>query len=260
MGVAEGLPWLTVPVEGYGPSSYGDRIADVYDDWYQSRLDPADAVELLVELAGDGPALELGVGTGRVAVPLARRGVRVVGIDASAAMVEKLRARPGGQLVDVVMGDFADVDVSGLFPLVYVPFTTFFALGTQERQLECLHNVVVHLDQGGHFVLDAFVPDVARFGTTSQAVTADTVSLDRVVIDAARHDAVAQTIEAQHVSISEAGIRLFPVHLRYCWPSELDLMARLAGLKMVARYGAYDRRPFDGSCSHHVSVYRKDGA
>jgi SAM-dependent methyltransferase len=244
-------------MKDYGPSTYGDRIAEVYDDWYQSRLDPSDAVELLASLAGRGKALELGIGTGRVALPLAARGVPLTGIDASEAMVAKLRAKPGGDQIDVVIGDFADIDVPDTFSLIYVPFTTFFALRSQEEQVRCLRNVAEHLDPGGHFVMDAFVPDLERFGETGQATTAQIVAVDSVLIDAVRHDPLNQIIDGQHVVLTEKGTKLYPLHLRYCWPSELDLMARLAGLALLARFEDYDRTPFEANSARHVSVYRR---
>ena len=248
--------WFTLTMEGYGPSTYGDRIAEVFDTWYGERLDPALAVEFLADLARGGRALELGVGTGRVAVPLARRGVAVTGVEASEAMVAKLRSKPGGERIEVVVGDFGDVAVDGRFDLVYAPFTTFFSLDTQERQIDCLRQVADHLEVGGSFVMDAFVPDPSRFGTTNQMVSTDLGELDHVVLDAMRHDPVAQTIEGHHILVAESAVRLFPLRLRYCWPTELDAMALVAGLRLSARYGDYDLVPFDASCGHHVSVYR----
>lgn len=242
-------------MEGYEASTYGDRIAEVYDEWYEPRLDPTAAVGLLADLAGNGRALELGIGTGRVALPLAARGVQVSGIDASQAMVDKLRAKPGGTEIDVTIGNFAEVAVDGLFSLVYVPFTTFFALLSQAEQIRCLGNVAAHLEPGGSFVLDAFVPDLARF-RNNQSVFAQEVSSGRVLLDASRHDPVGQRIDSSHIVLAESGLRLYPVALRYAWPAELDAMGLVAGLVLSERYGGYDRRPFDASSTHHVSIYR----
>jgi SAM-dependent methyltransferase len=242
-------------MEGYHAASYGEAIADVYDDWYSSRMDPTAAVDLLAELAGDGAALELGIGTGRVALPLAARGVTVAGIDTSAAMVARLRAKPGGADIPVTFGDFADVDVEGRYSLVYVPFTTFFALPSQEEQVRCLRNVAAHLTSGGHFVMDAFVPDVKRY-RGGQNVSVLDIKLDQVLVDVSRHDPVTQTVAAMHILLTPAGTQLRPVHLRYAWPAELDAMALVAGLQLVHRFGDYDRRPFDATCGRHVSVYR----
>jgi len=246
-------------MEHYRPSTYGDRIADIYDDLYESTMDTASTVDLLAELAGKGRALELGIGTGRVAAPLAARGVQIEGIDASEAMVEKLRQRPGGQDIPVTMGDFTDVAVDGLFQLIYIPFTTFFALPSQAEQIRCLRNVAAHLEADGRFVLDAFVPDPRRFHQ-GQAVSVPKVESGRVLLDVARHDPVNQTIHASHVLLSEAGVRLLPVVVRYAWPAELDAMALVAGLSLARRYADYSRRPFEAISPRHVSIYRPSPA
>jgi SAM-dependent methyltransferase len=242
-------------MEGYGPETYGDRIADVYDTLY-SGLDTEGAVEMLAELAGSGPVLELAIGTGRLALPLAERGVEVHGIDASEAMVAKLREKPGGDAIPVTMGDFADVDVEGQFSLIFIGFNTFFALLTQEAQLRCFANAAAHLADGGVFVLEAFVPDLGRFDRR-QRPNVNIVEPDRVMIDASRHDPVEQRIDSSHVVITETGMKLYPVSLRYAFPAELDLMARLAGLELSNRWGGWRRQPFDAGSDRHVSVYAR---
>lgn len=242
-------------MEGYGNATYGDAIAEVYDRWYSTRLDPTAAVSLLAELAGQGPALELGIGTGRVALPLAARGVPVSGIDASREMVSRLRAKPGGADIPVRIGDFADVDVEGPFSLIYVPFTTLFALDSQGEQIRCLKNVARRLQPGGHFVMDAFVPDPSRF-SNQQSVSVPQVGLDQVMLDVGRHDPVHQRIESCHVVISNDGARVYPVSVRYAWPAELDAMAQVAGMELLHRYADYDRSPFQATSARHVSVYR----
>jgi SAM-dependent methyltransferase len=244
------------PVDGYDAASYGDRISGIYDSWYDESLDPTSAVELLASFAVGGRALELGIGTGRVAIPLAARGVTVCGIDVSESMVRQLRAKPGGDRIEVTMGDFADVGVDGSFSLIYVPFATFYALLTQEDQVRCMHNVAAHLDPGGRFVLDGFVPDPART-VSPLPVSTENLSMDEVVLDAMRHDPLHQVIEGHHIVISRQGTELYPLRIRYCWPSELDLMAQLAGLVLEERYEDYDRRAFTGSSEGHVSIYRK---
>jgi hypothetical protein len=191
-----------------------------------------------------------------VAVPLAARGVPVEGIDASEAMVAKLRQRPGGEDILVTIGDFADVAVDGRFQLIYIPFTTFFALPSQSEQIRCLRNVASHLEPEGSFVLDAFVPDLGRFHG-GQAVSVPRVESGRVLLDVARHDPVTQTIHSSHVLLSDGGVRLFPVVVRYAWPAELDAMALVAGLTLAHRYADYTRRPFDALSPRHVSVYRR---
>jgi hypothetical protein len=242
-------------VEGFEARTYGDLIADLYDELYGS-LDPAAAVETLAALAGDGPALELAVGTGRIALPLAERGVEVHGIDVSEAMVERLRAKPGGDRIRVTMGNFADVGVEGPFPLVFVAFNTFFALTSQDEQVRCIANVAQRLTDAGVFALESFVPDLTRF-RRHQTVNAITVEVDNVMLDVSRHDPVTQRIDAQHVFIRESGVRLQPVHLRYAWPAELDLMARLAGMRLRNRWGDWDRSPFTADSGRHVSVYER---
>jgi SAM-dependent methyltransferase len=245
-------------MEGYRPETYGDRIADVYDAMTAGLPDPADCVDRLAELAGPGPALELGIGTGRVALPLAARGVQVHGVDASAAMVERLRAKPGGDAIDVTLGDFAAVPVEGSYPLVYVVFNTFFALLTQDDQLRCFAAVGRRLAPGGAFVLQGFVPDQSLHAG-GQSVRTTHLGVDQVRLDLARHDPVAQRVDFQHVLLTEGGIRLYPGALRYAWPSELDLMARLAGLRLRERRGGWRREPFGADSAVHVSVYEHAG-
>jgi SAM-dependent methyltransferase len=246
-------------VRGYDSSTYGDRIAPIYDELVEGKFDTEGAVSFLAELAGPGPVLELGIGTGRVALPLAERGLDVHGIDASEAMVEALRAKPGGDRISITLKDFADVDVEGVFSLVFVVFNTLFALVTQEDQLKCFHSVAARLAPDGVFVIEAFVPDLARFGRYHQRVEAGDLSLDRVGLEVARHDPVNQRIDGQHVVFSERGTRLYPVHLRYAWPSELDLMARLAGLRLRERWGSWRRDPVTESSERHISVYGRSG-
>lgn len=239
----------------YEPSTYGDRIAADYDEMH-AGLDPAGPVALLHELAGDGPLLELGIGTGRVALPLRERGHAVHGLDASAEMVARLRARPGGAEVPVTLGDFAEFRLEERFSLAYVVFNTFFALLTQEDQVRCFACVAGHLRPGGRFVLECFVPDLGRFHQ-GQATLTHHVDTDCLRLEATVHDPVAQRSTCQLVTISEAGIRLNPVQIRYAWPSEMDLMARLAGLEREARWGGWERQPFTARSGLHVSVYRK---
>jgi len=246
-------------MEGYRPETYGDRIADVYDAMMAVLPDPADCADRLAELAGPGPALELGVGTGRVALPLAARGVEVHGIDASAAMVEGLRAKPGGDAVTVTLGDFAGVPVEGSYPLVYVVFNTFFSLLTQDQQVGCFAAVAGRLAPGGAFVLTGFVPDPTLY-SGGQSVRTTELGLDLVRLDAALHDPVAQRVDFQHVTVTGDGVRLRPGAIRYVWPSELDLMARLAGLRLRERWGGWRREPFGAASGGHVSVYEHAGA
>jgi SAM-dependent methyltransferase len=240
-------------MRGYEVGTYGDRIAEIYDGEYAS-VNPA-MIDRLAELAGDGRALELGIGTGRIALPLQARGVEVHGLDASVEMVAKLREKPGGDRIRVTMGDFEHVAVEGRFSLVYVVFNTFFGLLSQEAQVSCFRNVAKVLEPGGRFALELFVPDVRRF-TLGQNTNTNVVASDYVDLTVTRHDAVKQTSTSQHVRITEAGIRLYPVVVRYAWPSELDLMALLAGMMLESRSDGWEGRPFTAETQNHVSVYR----
>lgn len=239
-------------MQTYGPEVYGDRVAGVYDDWY-ATADEA-MVDTLAELAGAGPALELGIGTGRVALPLQERGVEVHGVDASPAMVGRLREKPGGDRFPVTFGDFGEVQPEGRYSLVYVVFNTFFALLTQEAQVRCFRNVAACLEDGGCFVLEVFVPDPARLAMKNQAIPV-TVTADTLNLQVAKVDVVAQRVNGQHLIFTETGVRLYPVQIRYAWPAELDLMARLAGLDLRHRWGGWNREPLAEGAQRHVSVY-----
>ena len=238
----------------YDAATYGDRIAEVYDEWFAVPSDTEDTVAFLSGLAGPGPVLELGIGTGRVALPLAQIGHEVRGLDASEAMVGKLRARTGD--IPVTIGDFAELDIEGEFSLVYVVFNTFFALLSQEDQVRCFSNVARHLGGEGVFVIEAFVPDLTRWNR-DQRVEAHRVGTDSVVLGVSMHNPVEQRVASNHLDVSGAGVKLYPVRLRYAWPSELDLMARLAGLRLRERWGGWRREPFTASSARHVSVYEQ---
>jgi SAM-dependent methyltransferase len=241
-------------VEGYEPETYGERIAARYDEMF-AELDPTDAVEALARLAGDrGPVLELAIGTGRIALPLAERGLEVHGVDASEAMVERLRAKPGGDRIPVTMGNFADVPVEGRYAVVFVAFNTFFALQSQDEQVRCFENVAAHLADDGVLALEAFVPDLTRFDR-GQRVGAIKVELDEIQLEVTRYDPVEQRSTSQHVFLSASGVELTPVVVRFAWPSELDLMARLAGLRLRERWAGWDGQPFTAESVRHVSVY-----
>jgi trans-aconitate methyltransferase len=243
-------------MKDYGPETYGDRIAEVYDALYEHELETEAAVEALARLAGGGPVLELAIGTGRLAIPLAQRGIDVRGIDASEEMVARLRGKPGGADIPVAMGDFADVAVDGSFSLIFIAFNTIFGLLTQNDQVRCFENVAAHLADGGRFVVEAFVPDLARFDR-GQRYHVTSIDIDRVNVDAARHDAVNQRVDSQHLVVTESGTRLYPVRLRYAFPAELDLMARIAGLELQERWGGWSGEPFTDASRGHVSVYRR---
>lgn len=244
-------------MSGYSAATYGDRIAEMYDQWY-SGLDAEGAVRLLAELAGPGPVLELGIGTGRIALPLVRRGIEVHGIEASEAMVAKLRAKPDGDGIAVTIGDFADVDVEGEFSMACVPFNTIFSLLTQDDQLRCFQNVARRLSRDGVFVVEAFVPDLSRFDR-DQRVGLEDFAPDGIRIETSKHDRLNQRVESRHVVISQRGVEFYPLQIRYAYPSELDLMARMAGLSLQERWGGWRRESFTATSVSHVSVYARSG-
>jgi SAM-dependent methyltransferase len=210
---------------------------------------------LLEQLANDGPVLELGIGTGRIALPLQARGLTVSGIDASPAMIAKLRAKDGGDQLTVIEGDFRTVGEAGEFELIFVASNTLFALLTQEAQLDCFRNAANRLTDSGCFLVEAFVPDLSRFDR-HQRVVVVSIGDEVVRLDATTVDPANQQVTTQHTFLSDEGVKLFPVKLRYSWPSELDLMARLAGLHLAARWADWDKRPFDKDSQRHISVYR----
>lgn len=241
-------------MEGYGSSTWGDNIASKYDSLFGRTFDVEATVDFLLDESGPGPMLELGVGTGRVALPLVEHGVNVHGIDASQSMIDQLRAKPGGEEIDVRVGDFGEASLGGPYGLVFVVFNTFFALTSQDIQVRCFKNVASALHSDGCFVLEVFVPDQTRW-SQHQRVGVDVVGVDSLTLEASRHDPVNQRVEAQQVVFSQVGVRLYPVYLRYAWPAELDLMAELAGLRLRGRWGSWARDPFTSDSKSHVSVY-----
>jgi SAM-dependent methyltransferase len=232
--------------------TYNQACAEVYDQWFGSCEEAA--VDLLAELAGAGRVLELGIGSGLLALPLTARGIDLQGIDLSTAMVARLRAKPGGEAIPVVMSNFADVAVEGEFSLIFVAYNTFFALPTQEEQVRCFQNVAAHLAGDGLFVLEAFVPQSSKF-TGGLKVTA--VTDERIGLKVSEHDPVRQRLKSQHVVIRNQEIRLYPVEIRYAWPAELDLMARIAGLRLRHRWSDWGRTEIGPDSQRHVSVYER---
>jgi SAM-dependent methyltransferase len=249
-------------MEGYGPETYGDAIADIYDQWYGDLSETDDAVEALAALAqraGTTRVLELGIGSGRLALPLAARGFDVAGIDTSQAMIDRLRTKEGGADIPVTVGDMAALDLSGVaaqtdqaFGLVFIAVNTFFLLTTADAQQRCLRRVRAELAPGGLFVLEAFVPTVDQ---PTNLVEARTVAVDHVVLTATRHDPVEQTVTSQYIELSESGIRMRPLVIRYAPVAELDAMAATAGLELVERWADWKGTPFTENANLHVSVY-----
>ena len=244
-------------MEEYTASTYGDRIAGAYDGFFRP-VDVSERTDLLEEMAGGGRALELGIGTGTFALPLAARGIQVQGIDISEAMVDRLRAKEGGESLPVTIGDFADVEVKGVFSLIFVISNTLFMLTEQEDQIRCFQNVASHLDESGVFLVHAFVPDVSMFDR-GQHLSGDLSDLSSVRMDVSIHDPKNQVVDFRHIDLTEEGIKLYPGRLRYAWPSELDLMARLAGLRLRERWDDWNRSPFTSKSRSHVSVYERAG-
>jgi hypothetical protein len=239
--------------EGY----FGERVASVYDAHSAGMFDPAvvgPAVERLAELAGDGGALEFAIGTGRIALPLAQRGVRVAGIDNSEAMLGRLREKPGAERVQALAGDMATTRVEGDFELVYLVFNTIFNLTTQDGQVACFENAAAHLRSGGRFVIEARVPELQRLplGQTVLPWRADADGMSFYV-----YDVVEQRLSGRHYDFAAGGVQPSPIEMRYAWPAELDLMARLAGMRLQERWGGWRGEPFTALSPAHVSVYEK---
>ncbi len=239
---------------------FDERIAAKYDESSAEMFDPASidpVVDLLVELAGSGRALELGIGTGRIALPLAQRGVSVHGIELSRAMVAKLRAKPGGDDVGVTIGDFATATVDGSFSLAYLVYNTIMNLTTQQAQVACFRNVAAHLEPGGCFVIEVMIPELQRLppGETHRvfAEGEDSWGIDE-------YDVATQALTSHHLEIVDGELERFSVPFRYVWPSELDLMAQLAGMSLRERWSGWDREPFTSECRKHVSIWEKPTA
>lgn len=232
---------------------FGETVAARYDDggpmFGTEVVGPT--VDVLAELAGDGPALELGIGTGRIALPLAQRGVPVHGIDLSQAMVARLREKPGSAEIGTTIGDFATTHVDGTFRLVYLVFNTIMNLTTQDQQVACFENAARHLEPGGSFVVEVMVPDLRRLPPGERYVVFD-VEAGHVGVD--EYDVVQQGLVSHHYTDG-----LVSVPFRYVWPAELDLMARIAGLTLRERWADWDRSPFTSESRAHVSIWGRAG-
>ncbi|MFI7453026.1 class I SAM-dependent DNA methyltransferase [Nonomuraea sp. NPDC049714] len=236
---------------------FGEHVAETYEAKWPELFDPAvvdPAVSFLADLAGSGAALEFGVGTGRIALPLSGRGVRVRGIDLSPAMVARLRAKPGAENVAVVTGDFATTRVEGTFALVYLVRNTITNLTTQDEQVECFRNAAAHLEPGGCFVIENYVPELRRL-PPGQTVHAFTVTPAHLGFE--EYDVAAQIAYSHHYWVTGGQLETRSTPHRYVWPSELDLMARIAGMSLRERWADWAREPFTGDSRSHVSVWRK---
>jgi hypothetical protein len=242
-------------MKNYEPiMSFDEDVAATYDAVAEQGDEEA-TIAFLEELARGGPALELAIGTGRIGLRLAARGIQVDGIELSPAMAAKLRSKPGGDQITVTIGDMAHVPGSGTYPLIYLVANTLSNLLTQDDQVRCFENVAAHLTADGAFVVEASVPaDLYRL-RNNQYVDAEAIGIDYVRLDVLRHDPINQLLDESHVRITREGIQLNPIVTRYAWPSEMDLMARIAGLKLKERWGGWNREPFTSTSSKHISVY-----
>jgi SAM-dependent methyltransferase len=241
------------PADGYFGESFASRYDETFEDQFAAGfLDPT--VDFLADLAGDGRALELGVGTGRVALPLAARGVPVHGIELSKAMAARLRAKPGGEAIGVTIGDFSTAHVDGTFRVAYVVRNTIMNLTTRAAQVACFRNVAAHLEPGGCFVVEVVVPELQRLPPGERfhvfAWGEGHWGVDEI-------DVVTQDLVSHHFRRIDGEIRLQSIPFRYVWPAELDLMAQMAGLRLRERWQGWKREPFTAESREHVSVWEK---
>lgn len=242
-------------MDKYKPEmSFEDNVAKDYDESSQ-RGDEAATVAFLEQLVQGGRALELAIGTGRIALPLSAKGVLVDGIDFSPSMIARLRAKPGGAQLAVTLGNFADVAVPDSYDLIYIVFNTLFNLLTQDEQVRCFENVAAHLTEKGVFLIEGGIPTEFCQLRNNQYVDLEDLEVNKVHLDIARFDPVRQLLEETHVTISTTGTQLFPIVTRYVWPSELDLMARIAGLRLKERWANWNREPITASSNNCISVY-----
>jgi SAM-dependent methyltransferase len=236
---------------------FDERVAARYDASEGEMFEPAvvePTVDFLAGLAGSGRALELGIGTGRIALPLAARGVPVHGIELSQAMVARLRAKPGGDEIDVTIGDFATTTVDGAFSVAYLVFNTIMNLTTQAAQVACFRNVAAHLEPGGCFAVEVGVPELQRL-PPGETIRAFHVSETRWGLE--EYDVANQGLVSHHFFVVDGALERNSVPFRYAWPAELDLMAELAGLRLRERWSDWTREPFTSESEKHVSVWEK---
>jgi SAM-dependent methyltransferase len=244
-------------MEGFNPAtSFGPKVAARYD--YSPRGDEAVAVAFLAELAQGRRVLEFAIGTGRIALPLAARGIQVDGIELSPAMVERLRARPGGDQISVTIGDMSRATTGQRYGLVYLVYNTIFNLLTADDQIRCFENAARHLTAEGYFVVETAVPQAWIAPGQSDYVHAESVGMDTVAFDIACYDPVTQLLEENHVALSASGLTFSPIVCRLITPGEMDLMARIAGLCLVERFATWQRTAFDADSRAHISVYGID--
>ncbi|WP_162907116.1 class I SAM-dependent DNA methyltransferase [Allorhizocola rhizosphaerae] len=251
-------------MEGFSASLYGDAIADYYDEFFvpeahsvYGRSETLDSADFLAKHALGGSAFEVGVGTGRVALALAERGVDVMGIEVSARMIARLRTKPGGKRLRVIQGDFLIEPVEERFGLVFAVFNLLVAFTTQEDQVTFFRKAARCLAPDGVLIVENAMPQRGR--SEPSGLLLRRMAQDHVLASAYTFDVATQRVEMQHILVQQDGLKLFPVHGRHVWPSEMDLMARLAGLRLDYRSGGWRGEPFTADSMRHISVYRLDG-
>lgn len=247
-------------MEGFRSDTYGNAFADIYDEWYGDLDDINTLIALLLDLAGSGPVLELGVGTGRIAIPLAQANLEVIGLDSSKPMLDRLAASDPNGLVTPVLGDMVDDLPAGPFSLIVIAFNTLFNLTEHDRQAACIAAAASRLAPGGRLLIDGIIPDrsAAGFDVTVDDVSIRDLTVDRVVLAVSRHRPDDQVAEGQFVEITESGgVRLRPWSVRYSTVEQIDAMATAAGLEIEHRWAGPDRCPFNSSSGRHLTVYRR---
>lgn len=234
-------------------TSFGPDVAAHYDDF--PRGDEEAAVSFLAEIANQGPALEFAIGTGRIALPLTAKGVQVDGIDLSPDMVGKLLAKPGGAKINVTVGDMCSASTDLQYPLVYLVYNTIFNLLTADDQIRCFENAARHLTKNGAFVVETALPHAWIPPGKPDYVHAEHVGKETVVLDVARYDPVTQLLEENHVQLTSQGMKMSPIVCRLITPGEMDLMARIAGMRLIHRFANWRKSTFDINSTMHVSIY-----
>jgi SAM-dependent methyltransferase len=234
-------------------TSFGSDVAAHYDD--DKRGDEEDAAAFLAEFAKEGPALEFAIGTGRIAIPLATKGIQVDGIELSPQMIEQLRTKPEGQNINVIIGDMTSATTNRHYPLVYLVFNTIFNLLTADDQIRCFENAARHLIPNGCFIVETALPHAWIPPGKSDYVHTEYVGKETVGLDVARYDPITQLLEENHVRFTAQGITMLPIVCRLITPGEMDLMARIAGMQLIQRFANWQRTAFDINSKAHISVY-----
>ena len=240
-------------LDSFGAATFGELYADEYDERHNPGTTDA-AVQLLCELAENRRTLELAIGTGRVAIPMANAGIDIQGIDGSAEMLTKLREKPGGETIKTEVADMADFQLEDSFGFVFLIFNTFYNLTSQEAQVSCIQRAADHLEPGGQLLLEMFVPQPSLWDSEIRLRDMD---MNALVIEGANHDPVEQTVEFQRAVLKEGSVTMRPLAMRYACPPEIDLMAQMAGLSLESRWSDWNRSPFSGESKMHISLYSK---